>query len=210
MKISKYPIIIAALSVVFGVSAQTMDCDALKDFTPAVQRATYDVCRYVNLDVAKQREVAKMVKEEDKMFVKLVNADGGLLTNKSRNALDRFHTAGLKKIMSEDELMQYYRGVYDAEASAEGVAIADRFKKKYNLTDQNWKFIHVAFYKIGLDTRVINKVYADKPKVAARKIKELREHYIKTIEEKGDIRVNPDDMTLVRVKPFDPNALHKG
>ena len=92
---------------------------------------------------------------------------------------------------------------------AEGAAIANTLQKKYGLTDQNWKFINVAFYKIALDTRMLKKVMADQPKKAAKMIAELRDEQLKSIEEKGGIRVNPDKMTVKVVREFDPNALIK-
>ena len=36
------------------------------------------------------------------------------------------------------QIQQYWRGVYNAEAMAEGAAIANTLQKKYGLTDQNW------------------------------------------------------------------------
>lgn len=191
-----------------GAVAQTMDCQALESFSPAVQRAAYDVCGRVSLDAGKQVEIARMIEQADAMFVKLIAADNGVLSVKSRNQLDRFRTRELKRILSADELMQYYRGVYDAEADAETSAIADRLQRKYGLTDQNWKFIRVALYKIALDTRMLRKVYADQPKVAAKKIDELRKTQLRSITEKGGLEVDPEEMTVRVVRPFDPNSLH--
>lgn len=200
-------VVLAVSSV--GVVAQTMDCKALASFSPAVQRAAYDVCGRVSLDAARQVEIARMIEKADAMFVKLIAADNGVLSAKSRNQLDRFRAKELKRILSADELMQYYRGVYDDEADAETSAIADRLQRKYGLTDQNWKFIRVALYKIALDSRMLRKVYADQPKVAARKIDELRETQLRSITEKGGIEVDPEEMTVRVVRPFDPNSLHR-
>ncbi len=50
---------------------------------------------------------------------------------------------------------------------------------------------------------------ADQPKKAAKMIAELRDEQLKSIEEKGGIRVNPDKMTVKVVREFDPNALIK-
>ena len=95
-----------------------------------------------------------------------------------------------------------------AEANSEVISIADRLQKKYDLTDQNWKFIRIAFYKIGLESRVIRKLMADTPKKAEAAIARLREEQLKSIEEKGGIRVNPD-MTVVYVREFKADALRK-
>ncbi|MDE6489929.1 MAG: hypothetical protein K2L49_02085, partial [Muribaculaceae bacterium] len=99
--------------------------------------------------------------------------------------------------------------VYDAEADAETSVIANKLQRKYGLTDQNWKFIRVALYKIALDSRMLKKVYADQPKVAASKIAELRSEQLRSITEKGGIEVDPEEMTVTVVRPFEPNSLHR-
>ena len=192
-----------------SVVAQTLDCEALKSFSPSIQRAAYDVCGRVCLDAGRQVEIARMEEKADAMFVKLIKADNGVLSSKSKNQLERFRTKELKRILSTDELMQYYRGVYDAEADAETSVIANKLQRKYGLTDQNWKFIRVALYKIALDSRMLKKVYADQPKVAASKIAELRSEQLRSIAEKGGIEVDPEEMTVTVVRPFEPNSLHR-
>ena len=49
---------------------------------------------------------------------------------------------------------------------------------------------------------------ADTPKKAEAAIARLREEQLKSIEEKGGIRVNPD-MTVVYVREFKADALRK-
>lgn len=197
----------------FGASAmltqaQTLDTAALSGYAPAVVREVFDVARYVKLDAAAQKALADKFMKEDSAFVAMVEADGGVLGVKAQRKLDKMHDAALAAVLSGEQLQQYYRGVFDAEANAEGIAIANKLQKQYDLTDQNWKFIRIAFYKIGLESRVIDKIMASEPAKAKKAKAKLRAEQLATIEEKGGIRVN-DDMTVSVTRPFDPNALRK-
>ncbi|WP_304382381.1 hypothetical protein [uncultured Duncaniella sp.] len=191
---------------VFG---QTLDTKALSKFSPATQRAAFEVCKNVKLSSDQQVALAQAIEKENQFFVKAVNDNEGVLTIKNRNQLNRMREKTLKELLDENQLAQYYRGVYDAEADAEGNAIANALQKKYDLTDQNWKFIRVAFYKIALDSRVIRKMMADQPKKADKKIEELKKYYLGTIEKKGGLSVDPETMTIKWLKEFNPDTLHK-
>lgn len=209
MKALRYFFAVAAVSVAAASSAQTIDMNAVSNFSPGTQCRVFDICRYTHLDPSQQVKVAHMVESQDSLMASRLKADGGVLTVKSRNAVDRFRVNKLKQLLSDEQLQQYYRGVYDAEAAAEANAITNTLQKKYNLTDQNGKFIRVAFYKIGIESRVIKKLMADKPKAANAKIAKLRQEYIQTIEDKGGIRVDPEAMTVEFVRPFRPNDLNR-
>ena len=50
---------------------------------------------------------------------------------------------------------------------------------------------------------------ADNPKKANAEIARLRDEQLKTIEEKGGIRVDPEMMTVEYIRPFNPNSLRK-
>ena len=50
---------------------------------------------------------------------------------------------------------------------------------------------------------------ADQPKKAQKMIADLRAKWLKAIEEKGGIAINPDEMTLTYTREFNPNTLHK-
>lgn len=200
------PLLFLALSL--ACAAQTLDTDALAEYPPAIQRQVFEVAQYAKLTGEQQRTLAEAIKKENKIFADAVKANGGALTVKSRNKLNKSREATLTSILDREQLEQYYRGVYDAEADAEGNRVADMIQKKYNLTDQNWKFIRVAFYKAALESKVIRKVMADSPKKAEKRIAEVRAEQMRSIEEKGGLRVNPD-MTITWLREFDPNKLHR-
>ncbi len=208
---AKLKLFVATLFLLAGtsLSAQTLDVDALGAYHPSTVREVFAVSRYVKLDAAQQRALASAFEREDSVFVARVKADGGILSVKGNREVQKMHDRAIARVLDGEQLEQYYRGVFDKEADAEGIAVANRLQKKYGLTDQNWKFIRIAFYKIGLDSRVINKLMADQPAKARKKIEALRSEMLASIEAKGGIRVNPEGTTVTVVKPFDPNSLHK-
>lgn len=208
---AKLKTIISTLIILFSapVFAQTLDTEALAKFSPSTQRDVFEVSGLVKLTPEQQVKLAKAIEKENAKFLNIVKDNEGILTVKGRNQLAKMRENTLSTLLSDDQLQQYYRGVFDKEADAEGNAIADGLQKKYNLTDQNWKFIRVACYKIALESRVIKKLMADQPKKAQKKIADLRAEWLKTIEEKGGIAINPDDMTLSYTREFNPNTLHK-
>lgn len=197
------------ISAFARVSAQTLDVAALEGFNPSTVVRVYDVSRYVKLDAGQQKALAAAIEKADAKEVAMIKAADGVLTTADSRKVEKQRHKMLAGILSTEQMEQYYRGVFDSEADAEGIAVANRLQKKYNLTDQNWKFIRIAFYKIALDSRVINAMIADQPAKAKKKIEKLREEQLATIEAKGGIRVNPAGTTVTVIKPFDPNTLHK-
>ncbi len=200
-------------TLIFAISApvfaQTLNTEALASFSPSTQRDVFEVSSLCKLTGDQQVALAKAIEKENKKFVDSIKENDGVLTIKGRNQLNKMRDNTLASILSDDQLQQYYRGIYDAAADAEGNALANTLQKKYDLTDQNWKFIRVAWYKYNLESRVIKKLMADQPKKAKKQIDDLREYWLNTIEEKGGIRVNPDEMTVVYTREFNPNTLRK-
>lgn len=202
-------IISAALMILsFQVKAQTLDTEALSKINPAVQRQVFEVAQFVKLSGNQQLELAKAFETQNTRFIEIIKLNEGVMTVQGKNQLTKMHEKALEKVMTKEQLEEYYRGLYNDEASKEANDITDMLMKKYNLTDQNGKFIRIAFYAIGLESRVIQKMMGDQPKKAAKKIEELKKYQLNTIEEKGGLRVNPD-MTITWVRKFDPNALIK-
>lgn len=189
--------------------AQTLDTEALMAFPSSVQRDVFEVSSQVKLTADQQVKLAKAIEKENDKMIEIIKANEGVLTTKGRNQINKLRDTNLKSILSTEQLEQYYRGIYNADADAAGNALADALQKKYDLTDQNWKFIRVAWYKYNLDSKVIKKMMADEPKKADKKIAELKTYWLNTIEEKGGIKVDPDAMTVTVTRPFDPNKLHK-
>lgn len=188
---------------------QTLDTNALSNFSPSIQRDVYDICSKVKLDAAKQTALARAIEKENERFADILRENEGVMTTKGKAEMANMRDTTISTILNKDEQEQYYRGLYDVESEKEGTALADAYQKKYNLTDQNWKFIRVAWYKYLLESHVIKKMMASEPKKAQKKISERRAYWLDTIEKKGGIRINPDDMSLTVTRPFNPDTLHK-
>lgn len=200
---------IALICSIFAgmTQAQTIDCEALSKFSPAVIRATYDICRYTHLDPQQQVAVARFTEAENKKYAKMLKADGGLLTNQSTAKLAKFRATQLAKIMDAEQLEQYYSSMYDEAAKTEADQLTNYLKEKYDLTDQNCKFIRVSMYEYGIKSRVTHTMMADKPKQAKQEIAKMKAHYLQVIEDKGGIRIDPDERTVTVVRPFNATAL---
>lgn len=188
---------------------QTLDTEALAKFNPSTVHRVWDVAKHVKLSAAQQKKLATAFETNDATWLETMKKAGGVEEQPAGRRYQKLNEKAIDKVLDKQQVAQYYRGVFDAEANAEGNAVANRLQKKYNLTDQNWKFIRIAFYKIALDSRVINKMMADNPKEAKKKIEALRKEQLASIEAKGGIRVDPEGQTVTVVRPFDPNALHK-
>lgn len=219
MKLKSFLIGVAVLAGA-PAFAQTLDTEALAKVNPAAARQVYEVAQYVKLSGEQQQQLAKALQKENARFLEIIKQNEGVMTSKGSTQLGKMRDASLASILTPEQLEQYYRGVYNEEADAEGNNVANTLQKRYSLTDQNHKFIRVAFYKIGLETRVINKLMGDAPKKAAKKIKDLQDYYLGTIEEKGGLRVNavdkggkftanPEQMTITWLREFNPNTLRK-
>lgn len=198
---------VTLIALLFSAKAQTVDLSRLVDsYGTAVTRQVYDVARHVNLTTMQQVKLAEAFIKENGTFIDRLAQNEGFLSAAAEKEIARMHDKALARILDDEQLRQYYRGIFDKEAGAEASSIANKFRKEYGITDQNWKFIRIAFYKIGLESRVNNKLL---PAGQARKANEkIHREMLQTIEDKGDIRIN-DDMTLTVLKPFDPNTLHK-
>lgn len=208
MKLNFFILIFSVL-LTSPLFAQTLDTGALEKFPDAIKRDVFEVATHVKLSGKQQVALAKAIQKENARMIELIKANDGVLPTKGKNQIAKMRDNAVKEILSNEQQEQYYRGIYNSAADAEGNALADALQKKYDLTDQNWKFIRVAWYKHNLDSRVIRKMMADQPKKADKKIAESKKYWLNTIEEKGGIRVDPDAMTVTVTRPFDPNSLHK-
>lgn len=189
--------------------SQTLDTNALSNTSPSVSLRVWEVARHVKLSAEEQQKLARAFEACDSEWFAMMASDNGIEAQSTQRRYQKLNDKAISKILNKEQQEQYYRGVFNAEANAEGNAVADRLQKKYGLTDQNWKFIRIAFYKIALDSRVINKMLADKPAEAKKKIAALRKEQLATIEAKGGIRVDAEGKTVKVIKPFEPNTLHK-
>ena len=98
---------------------------------------------------------------------------------KTRNRMRKLRDSALATILDHEQLAQYYRGVYDAEANAEGISIADRLQKTLNIIMKPGKKFN--FLLCGVNALAMTSMYASYLTYAHRLItvifKRLRHRY---------------------------------
>lgn len=200
--------ILFSAATIFSASGQRVDVKALKDFGPSTIKEVYEVCRYADLDAQQQKKLANQIEKLNTRYVKSLKAGEGYINVKAQRQLAKETDKMLASTLTPEQLADYYRGIYDAEAKAKANALTDRLQAKYSLTDENCKFVRVHHYKLFLESAALKRIYADQPKKANAEIARIKKEQMRCIEEKGGFRVNPDE-TITFLRPFDPNALHK-
>lgn len=200
--------ILFSAATIFSASAQRVDVKALKDFGPSTIKEVYEVCRYADLDAQQQKKLANQIEKLNARYVKSLKAGEGYINVKTQRQLAKETDKMLASALTPEQLADYYRGIYDAEAKVKANALTDRLQAKYGLTDENCKFVRVHHYKLYLESATLKRIYADQPKKANAEIARIKKEQMRCIEEKGGFRVNPDE-TITFLRPFDPNALHK-
>ncbi len=78
------------------------------------------------LSAEQQIKLAKAIEKENAKFVDIVKENEGVLTVKGRNQLSKMRENALSSILSDEQLRQYYCGVFDKEADAEELEIHPR------------------------------------------------------------------------------------
>lgn len=181
-----------ALSGCIVAYGQTVDVSALKQFEPSVVKATYDICAMTPVAVSQQVDLARAIQNENMQALELLDANGGFLSNKDKIKLGQMRDDALAAILSPDQLAQYYRGVYNAEAQAEGVKMRDHVASQMSIGYQDGKFINFCFYKIGLEKRVIAKLMKATPAKAKEATDKMMREQLAVLESKSGLRITPD------------------
>lgn len=188
-----------------GISrAQTISNKIIDLFNPSTVRNVYEIIIYVPLEEEKQIALAKLIEEEDKYFVKKLKEEI-FISIPTSNAIKKLHEENLRKVLSEQQLDQYYRGISNAQAEAMAVEIREKTKIQLGTSYEEGKFIFASFYKIFLESKVAEIKYADKPKILESKLKQIKEDELKVLLEKCGISVD-DNFTAKRVWKFKINT----
>lgn len=193
--------ILAAALAFAGISAaaQTVDTKALEGFSPSIIKETYEICVLAPVEPAKQVLIAQALEKEDAAAAAMLAENGGFLTAKNKTALTAMRDDALAEILSQEQLEQYYRGIFNAEAVADGVKMRDHVASNMQIGYQDGKFINFCFYKIGLEKRVLAKLMKGQPEKAKKAIDKMTAEQLATLEKKSGLRMTPEgDCTRVR------------
>lgn len=184
--------------------AQSASAKMVDSFNPSTVRNVYEIIRYVPLTESKQIELAKLIEQEDVYFAKQLKEEQ-VISTKTKNQLTKIRKENLQKILSEQELDQYYRGISDIDAEAMAADVRDKVKIQLKASYQEGKFIYASFYKIFLESKVAQIKYADKPKQLEVLLKKIKDDELKVLLDKSGLSVD-DNYIAKRVWTFKPNT----
>lgn len=185
-------------------NAQSASGKLIDSFNPSIVRNVYEIIKYIPLTEEKQIALAKLIAEEDVIFAKKLKEEK-VISTIAQNALTKLRKDNLQKILTEQELDQYYRGISDKEAEAMAADVRDKVKIQLKASYQESKFIYASFYKIYLESKVAEIKYADKPKILESVLKKIKDDELKVLMEKSGLSVD-ENLIAKRVWTFKPNT----
>ena len=202
-------ILILFLCFVFNQTnkAQTVSVKIIDSFNPSTVRNVYEIIRYIPLDESKQLAIAKLIEEEDSFFVRKLKEEV-VISVPTAQVLKKLRDENLKKVLTEQELDQYYRGISDNDAEAMAIDIREKTKAQLGTSYEEGKYIFASFYKIFLESKVAQIKYSDKPKVLENILKEIKESELKVLLEKCGISVD-ENYVATRVWKFKQNTPYR-
>jgi len=195
------------VGIAYTSNAQTISRKIIDNFNPSTVRNVYEIIIHVPLEESKQIVLAKLIEEEDVFFVKKLKEEV-YISIPTGNELKKLHDQNLKKVLSEQELNFYYRGIYNKEAEAKAVEVREKTKAQLGTSYEEGKFIFASFYKIFLESKVAEIKYADSPKILEQKLTQIKEDELNVLLEKCGISFN-DNYIAKRVWTFKHNTPYR-
>ena len=175
----------------FGTQAQTFDTRLLSQYDASVLRELYPVCRHTTVSAEQQVRLAERIRQENLRFAELIRCDGGVLAPASETELERMRDNALREILTEEQLLQYYRYARGREAKK-------IVSKQLQLTYMELKYVNNAFFVIEQETQAAKKFWRGNPAEARDRIRSVYEREIAQLEAKSEIRIDKQ-MRAVRV-----------
>ena len=125
----------------FGTQAQTFDTRLLSQYDASVLRELYPVCRHTTVSAEQQVRLAERIRQENLRFAELIRCDGGVLAPASETELERMRDNALREILTEEQLLQYYRYEALPAAYARGREAKKIVSKQLQLTYMELKYV---------------------------------------------------------------------
>ena len=175
----------------FGTQAQTFDTRLLSQYDASVLRELYPVCRHTTVSAEQQVRLAERIRQENLRF-------GGVLAPASETELERMRDNALREILTEEQLLQYYRYEALPAAYARGREAKKIVSKQLQLTYMELKYVNNAFFVIEQETQAAKKFWRGNPAEARDRIRSVYEREIAQLEAKSGIRIDKQ-MRAVRV-----------
>ena len=109
----------------------------------------------------------------------LIRCDGGVLAPASETELERMRDNALREILTEEQLLQYYRYEALPAAYARGAKPRRSVSKQLQLTYMELKYVNNAFFVIEQETQAAKKFWRGNPAEARDRIRSAYEREIR-------------------------------
>ena len=149
--------------------------------------------------------LAARIEAENTRFTELLAQDNGLLTLPSEAELVAMRDASLREILTEEQLLDYFRKQVDPEARARGKEVLKAVSQQLKLSSMELKYIDNTFFKIEQDTRASRLLHKDSPAKAKAEAAQIYDYQIAQLELKSGIRVDKN-LKATRVKTINDYA----
>ena len=187
----------------FGTQAQTFDTRLLSQYDASVLRELYPVCRHTTVSAEQQVRLAERIRQENLRFAELIRCDGGVLAPASETELERMRDNALREILTEEQLLQYYRYEALPAAYARGREAKKIVSKQLQLTYMELKYVNNAFFVIEQETQAAKKFWRGNPAEARDRIRSVYEREIAQLEAKSGIRIDKQMRGIDRLRSAD-------
>lgn len=175
----------------FGTQAQTFDTRLLSQYDPAVLQELYPVCRHTTASAGQQAQLAERIRQENLRFSELLQRNGGLLTPADEAELEQMRDNALREVLTEEQLLQYYRYEALPAAYARGREAKEAVAKQLKLSYMELKYVNNTFFVIEQETQAARKLYRDNPAEARERARQIRAYETAQLEAKSGIRIDP-------------------
>ena len=174
----------------FGTQAQTFDTQLLSQYDPAVLQELYPVCRHTTASPEQQSRLAERIRQENLRFAELLRHDNGVVTPGHEEELERMRDNSLREILTEGQLLDYYRYEALPAAYARGREAKEAVGKQLKLSYMELKYVNNTFFVIEQETQAAKKLYHDNPAEARNRARQIYEREIAQLEAKSGIRID--------------------
>lgn len=190
--------------ITVSLNAQSVSSRLTDSFHPSTVRNVYEIIRHVPLTEEKQFEIARLIEREDIYFADALKKEL-VLSNKSSNLILKMRRESICKVLNEEQLDQYYRGISNTQAETQAAKVRDAMIIEMNAGYQESKFIYASFYKIYLESMVAEQKISDKPEKLKQELKRIKDDEMNVLYEKCGIVID-DNFHGTRNWKFRPNT----
>lgn len=175
-----------------AIRAQTIDKTLASTLGPAELQDLYEICRHSTLTPEQQKDLSALLSEKNAMFMEFFRQNDGFLTLEQEKQLTGMKEFAMRKVMSDEQLMQYFRYLATSDATRAGHEARDAVAAQMNLTYMERKYINNTFYVIEQESYALRMLYKGQTKRIREEIQKVYEREIGYLIQKSGIFVDRD------------------